>query len=83
MDVGNCTHDRRHIFNATLVTRTPNFSNHKLRLVASGWSLSTIFQARSGSPLNIIAGTDVALIGFNGTQRPNQLLDNPTAIARL
>jgi len=77
MDIGNCTQDRRHIFNATMVTKTPTFANNTLRLVASGWSLSTIFQARAGAPLNIVIGTDVALSGFNGTQRPNQVLDNP------
>src|SRR5207249_4208461 len=77
MDIGNCTQDRRHIFNATMVTKTPTFANNTLRLVASVWSLSTIFQARAGAPLNIVIGTDVALSGFNGTQRPNQVLDNP------
>src|SRR5262249_29468077 len=46
----------------------------------SGWSFSTIYQQRSGSPLTVVAGTDVAVNGFasNGgsTQRPNQLLTN-------
>ena len=73
-DAGNCIRaDRRHIANATLVARTPTFSNNTLRLIASGWSFSTIFQARSGEPLNIILGTDAALNGFT-TQRPSQVL---------
>jgi hypothetical protein len=75
LDEGNCIRaDRRHIANATLVARTPMFSNNTLRLIASGWSFSTIFQARSGEPLNILLGTDAALNGFT-MQRPNQVLD--------
>jgi hypothetical protein len=79
MDVGNCVGDRRHIFNTTMVARTPRFSGGVGRLF-SDWSFSTIFQARSGQPLDVIMGTDVALNGFqgnNGTQRPNQVLANP------
>jgi hypothetical protein len=72
-DVGNCLRsDRRHIANATLVARTPMFSNNTLRLIASGWSFSTIFQARSGESLNITLGTDNALNGFT-MLRPNQI----------
>ena len=80
LDVGNCGSDRRQIFNATLVAKTPTFTNSTLRAVASGWSFSTIYQQRSGSPLNIIMGADAALSGFQGnagTQRPNQVLGSP------
>jgi len=76
LDMGDCTQARRQMVNATLVAKTPAFSHETLRRVASGWSFSTIFQAHSGSPLNIVIGTDVALNGFNGTQRPNQVLAN-------
>jgi hypothetical protein len=73
LDEGNCIRaDRRHMMNATLVARTPTFSNNVLRLIASGWSFSTIFQARSGEPLNITLGTDAALNGFS-MQPPNQI----------
>ena len=78
-DVGDCAGDRRQIFNATIVAKTPNFANHLVDLVASNWSFSTIYTQRTGAPLNIIVGSDVALNGFQGntgTQRPNQLDDN-------
>jgi hypothetical protein len=85
LDVGDCyLADRRQIFNATAVARTPKFANTVLRYVASDWSFSTIYQQRSGQPLTVILGTDQALNGFGTTspsvlnaQRPNQILANP------
>ena len=41
--LGNCGSDRRQIFNATLVARTPKFANKTLRMLASDWSFSTIY----------------------------------------
>jgi hypothetical protein len=79
LDIGDCTADRRQIFNTSLVFKTPSFANNTLRMVASGWSFGTILSARSGSPLTVILGNDQALNGFqgnNGTQRPNQVLEN-------
>jgi Carboxypeptidase regulatory-like domain len=75
-DLGDCAGDRRQIFNATIVAKTPNFSNRALNVVASNWSFSSIYTQRTGAPLNIIIGSDVALNGFQGntgTQRPNQV----------
>ena len=80
LDVGNCPQDRRQMFNMTGVLQTPNFANRTLHGIGSGWSLSTIFSARSGQPLNILLGVDQALNGFqgnDGTQRPMQILANP------
>ena len=81
LDIANCSFDRRQIFNTTMVTRTPRFANNALRTIASDWSFSTIYQQRSGAPLTIVIGTDVALNGFgaNGgsSERPNQVLGNP------
>jgi len=81
LDVGDCGQDRRQIFNLTTVLQTPNFSNRTVNVLASGWTFSTIFQARSGQPLNLLIGTDQALNGFSGnppgTQRPNQVLASP------
>jgi len=80
LDIGDCTGDRRQIFNATMVVKTPKFSKNTVGMLASDWSFSTIFGARSGSPLNVILGTDQALNGFqgtSGTQRPNQVLASP------
>jgi hypothetical protein len=75
-DYGRCNSDRRHVFNLTASVETPEFDRTALRMVASGWRLSGIFRAASGSPLNIITGVDRALSGINN-QRPNQVLDDP------
>jgi len=77
LDVGDCAVDRRQIFNTTVVAKTPKSANNAMRLAASDWSFSTIYQQRSGAPLTVFIGNDQALNGFqsNGaTQRPNQVL---------
>jgi hypothetical protein len=51
-----------------------------MKAIASGWSFSSIYTQRTGAPLNLIVGSDVALNGFqgnSGTQRPNQIDANP------
>jgi hypothetical protein len=78
LDIGNCASDRRHIFNLTVVARTPKFENKALRLVGTGWSLSNIFRATSGVPYSVASGLDQALNGF-GAQRANQLLGTTAA----
>ncbi len=58
---------------------TPNFKgieNRWLRQAANGWELAGIFQAQSGLPEDLLAGTvagltDGTLLGGNGAQRPN------------
>jgi carboxypeptidase family protein len=65
-DRGDCNGDRRQIFNLTSVAQTPQFANPTLRKVASSWTLSGIYRRSSGSPLNILAGTDRALNGVQG-----------------
>jgi hypothetical protein len=75
LDVGNCSQDRRNLFNLTVVAHAPKFSNRALNLTASGWQLSAIYAYRSGSPMTIASGLDQALLGFTG-ERPNQLLPN-------
>jgi len=80
LDYGDCNADRRHIFNFSAVARTPQFANSALRVIASGWSFSPIVSIRSGAPLTVVTGTDVALNGFIGntsSQRPNQILGSP------
>ena len=93
LDVGNCggaqgggvapgALDRRHIVNLTLVYQTPKFAGRALRAAATGWTLSTIYTARTGQPLTLFTGLDNALSGFfgnTGTQRPNQVLANTDA----
>jgi hypothetical protein len=80
-DRGPCAGDRRHVLNTTVVLNTPTFASHRMNLVAGGWQVSALFQALSGSPLNVVIGRDQALTGIGG-QRPNvngdPTLANPT-----
>ena len=84
-DRGDCNGDRRQLFNMTAVAQTPQFANNKLRMIATGWTLSGIYRRNSGSPLDIIAGSDRALNGVQGFinntqyQRGNQISDKPYA----
>ena len=86
-DRGNCNGDRRQIFNLTALGQMPKFSNRLLRLAASGWALSGIYNWSSGAPLNILAGSDRGLTGqlgfFNGAayQRADQVLPNDQVYA--
>ncbi len=75
LDAGNCSQDRRNLFNLTAVARLPKFSNKTLNLAASGWQISPIYRYASGAPLTIGSGLDQALLGFTG-ERPNQILPN-------
>jgi hypothetical protein len=75
-DRGNCSSDRRHLFNLTTVAQTPQFQNTTLRAIATGWRLSGIYRFSSGAPLTVTAGTDRALNGIGG-QRADQILASP------
>jgi hypothetical protein len=78
-DRGNCSSDRRHIFNLTGTAETPQFANSTVRALASGWRLSGILRQSSGEWLTALLGQDQALIGDSrgGVQRPQQVLGNP------
>jgi hypothetical protein len=81
LDVGNCSQDRRHLFNLTVVARAPRFSNRAVNLVASGWQTSAIYRYSSGAPLTIASGLDQALLGFStANERPNQILSNTAPV---
>jgi hypothetical protein len=73
-DRGNCTGDRRHVFNLTSVAQSPRFANNALRLIGSDWKLSGIFKKSSGSYFTATSGLDQAKNGI-GSQRPNQTGD--------
>jgi len=75
-DEGPCSNSPTHIFNLTASVEAPQFSNAAARMLASGWRLSGIFRAQSGSALNITTGADRALTGMQN-QRPNQVRDDP------
>jgi hypothetical protein len=81
LDGGNCSQDRRNLFNLTVVARTPKFENRALNLTVSGWSASAIYRYSSGAPLTIASGLDQSLLGFStALERPNQINGN-TAVA--
>jgi len=77
LDDGNCTADRRHLFTMTAGIQTPDFSGPAMRAALSGWRLVGIFRALSGPYLSVSPGSDRALNSQAGTQRVNQVLDNP------
>jgi hypothetical protein len=74
-DRSECSFDRRHVLNLTVVAETPRFENPTLRKLGTGWRLSGIYRASAGSPLNVVTG----LRALTGTadERPDQLLENP------
>jgi hypothetical protein len=75
-DRGTCDQDRTHIAVFTAGAQVPRFDNTAARLALSDWRVSGIFSARSGQPLNVIAGQDRAFSGIQN-QRVDQILPNP------
>jgi hypothetical protein len=77
LDVGNCSSDRRNVFNFTTIAQTPQFSNKFLHTAVTGWQLSVIYTYRSGAPLTVASGLDNALLGFSTTgERAVQVLQS-------
>jgi hypothetical protein len=74
-DEGYCDQDRRHLASLTTGYETPEVGSGALRVLASGWRLSGIVTAQSGSRLNILSGVDNAFSGI-GNQRPNKVSDD-------
>jgi hypothetical protein len=79
LDDGHCDTDRRHVFTMTAAIGSPEMSGNLLKLAASGWRLAGSFRALSGPFLTVVPGSDRALNGQPGTQRVNQVSDNPYA----
>jgi hypothetical protein len=75
-DRGLCDQDRTHIGMFTAGAQTPQLASGVLGALISDWRVSGILSARSGQPVNVIAGQDRALSGIQN-QRVNQVLDNP------
>jgi hypothetical protein len=74
-DYGNCSGDRRHVFNMTAVAETPQVGNPTLRMIGTGWRLSGIYRRSRGDWLTITT-VDRALNGV-ANQRANQVLVDP------
>jgi hypothetical protein len=75
-DIGYCDQDRTHIGALSVGIRTPDLTTPAMRAVLSDWRVAGIFSARSGQPINVVAGQDRAFTGIQN-QRVNQVLDNP------
>jgi hypothetical protein len=83
-DWGNCSFDRRDIFNLSLVAQSPHFNARPTQLILGNWNGSGILTASSGPYTNVIDGSDNSLIGLGGVpgtggtgnDRPN-LVGNP------
>ena len=63
----------------TASVQSPQLNHALLRAAFSDWRLVGGFRKTTGPWLTITTGTDVALNGQVGTQRANQLLDDPYA----
>ena len=91
-DYGDCFNgalDLRRVANVTMVVTTPKFSSDWARRLGTGWTLSSIVTARSGWPLTVNVGSDVAENGlyvgagnYPIPQRPDQILANTAASNR-
>ena len=76
LDYSYCASDRRHVFNVSVVVRTPEFENKTLRVIAGNWQFSPLVRWQSGSRSSVTTGQDNALTGMGG-QRAVQVLDDP------
>jgi hypothetical protein len=76
-DDGNCAADRLHNFSLTASIQSPRLDSLAMRAVFSDWRLVGGFRKTTGPWLTINTGADIALNGQAGTQRANQVLDDP------
>ncbi|HEY9465943.1 MAG TPA: TonB-dependent receptor [Vicinamibacterales bacterium] len=76
-DDGNCTSDRLHNFTMTASIQSPRLNNAAMRAAFSDWRLVGGFRAITGPWLTVSTGTDIALNGQAGTQRAEQVVDDP------
>jgi hypothetical protein len=83
LDRARCQNSPDHNVSSSIVYQIPYAGSGMVRALSSGWQVSGILSARSGSYYTVNSGTDVALIGqCCGTigspfQRANQVLDDP------
>jgi hypothetical protein len=76
-DYGNCSTDKRRLFNLSLIGDSPKFESRLTRAILGNWQGSAIFTIQSGDWIAVTDGTDVSLTGV-GRDRPNTV-GNPFA----
>jgi len=74
-DKGLSDFDVRHRFVTSFLWDIPGPSTGLAKWILGGWQANGIFNAQTGTPVNIVSGSDRALSG-TGTQRAN-LVGNP------
>jgi carboxypeptidase family protein/TonB-dependent receptor-like protein len=67
---GPCISDRPNIFNLSAVLLSRGVGQGFVNLLTRDWSLGTVLQARSGSPLTLATTGDSALTGLAATETP-------------
>jgi hypothetical protein len=72
-----CVGDFRHTFNMSTVYEIPRFSSSALRMLATGWQLSSIVRIQSGDYFTVTSSLNTALRSGIGTNRVNQVLSDP------
>ena len=75
-DRGNCNFDVRHQSNTSLIATSPFRSSGVAGRLLANWQLAPIISVRSGLPMNITDGTDIAQNGIN-LDRPNYIGGDP------
>jgi len=79
----NCGTDFRQRFTTTAIAEVPRFNNTVMRGALTGWSVSSIVRANTGSFLTIASGGDTALIGgYTTGQTAVQKLADPYSPGR-
>lgn len=79
-DWGNCSFDRRGIFNLSLVAQSPRFASSWAERIVGNWNGSGIFTASSGAYQTITDGTDISLIGQSGVPGSSSYNDRPNQV---
>ena len=76
-DDGNCAAECPRNLSLTASIQVPQLDNSVIQAALSDWRLVGGFRATTGPWLTITTGADIALNGQAGTQRANQLRDDP------
>jgi Carboxypeptidase regulatory-like domain len=66
LDKGPSDFDSRNVLSASYVARLPKLAsgNRLVRMIVNDWQSSSVFQAHSGNPLTVLAGSDRSQTGL-------------------